>query len=63
LLNDLRVPFLVLEPDLGAPMHALVVELPNFLDALHELGELLEHGPLIVRRADWYVDLDRSLDT
>src|SRR2546425_4268521 len=62
LLDDLGVPLLFLAPDHGAPVQALVVELPNLLDALHEAREVLELRPLVVHRAERRVDFDRLLD-
>ena len=48
--------------DLGHPVQVAVVELADLLDALHELRELLEPGPLVVCRADRDVEVDGLLD-
>jgi hypothetical protein len=40
----------------------LVVDLLDRLDAFHELRELLELRPLVVRGLDWHVDFDRLSD-
>ena len=61
LLGDLSVPFLDLASNLRAPVQALVVELLDGLDALHEPGELLELGPLVVRDPDRNVHIDGFL--
>src|SRR2546421_4960923 len=61
LLDDLGVPFLSLAADVGAPMQALIVKLPDLLDRFHKARELFELGPLVVGRAQRHVDLDRLL--
>jgi hypothetical protein len=35
-----------------------IVQLTDLVDAVHELRELLELRPLVVRRRHWHVDLD-----
>src|SRR5207245_9140844 len=62
LLDDLRVPFLDLPGDRGAPVQAPVVELLHGLDAFHEARELLELGPLVVGDAHRHGHLDRLLE-
>jgi hypothetical protein len=62
LLDDLGVPFLFLAADDRAPVQALVVELMNFLHALHEARKFLELRPLVVNRPKRCVDLDGLLD-
>src|SRR5215211_2147670 len=59
LLDDLRVPLLVLAGDLGAPVESLVVDLMDLLDAFHEAREILELRPLVVDGVHRQVDLDR----
>src|SRR5207237_4580938 len=63
LLDDLGVPFLFLAADDRAPVQALVVELMNFLHALHEARKLLELRPLVVDRPKRCIDLDGLLDS
>jgi hypothetical protein len=53
---------LVLAGHLRRPVRMRVVELADLLDALHELGELLELRPLVVRGADGDLDVDGLLD-
>ena len=63
LLDDLGLPFLFLAADDRAPVQALVVELMNFLHALHEARKLLELRPLVVDRPKRCIDLDGLLDS
>jgi hypothetical protein len=44
--------------DLRDPIQALIIELRDRLDAVHELRELLELGPLVVRDAERDVNED-----
>src|SRR5712691_5104439 len=64
LLGDLGVPLLDIAGDLRSPVQALVVELLDGFDALHESRELLELGPLVVhdpdRNVHFYGFLDRG---
>jgi hypothetical protein len=60
LLEDRRVPLALHPADLCHPVHPIVVELDDPLDAAHELGELLELRPLVVRRAHGHADTDLS---
>jgi hypothetical protein len=62
LLPDLGVPLVALATDFGDPVDVRVVGLLDRFDALHELRELLELGPLVVRGGDWDVDLNRFFD-
>jgi hypothetical protein len=62
LLGDLRVELADLSRDLDGPVEAHVVDLTDLLDALHEVREVLELRPLVVRRADWDLHLDALLD-
>src|SRR5215204_340867 len=62
LLDDLRVPLMVLAAELGDPVKPAIVELPYLLDSLHEPGKVLELRPLVVGGCDWHVDFDRLLD-
>src|SRR5207248_406119 len=62
LLLDRRRPLLLLAADVRAPAQAPVVELRDLLDAFHEARELLELRPLVVRRPDGNIHIDRSLD-
>jgi hypothetical protein len=62
LVGDLGRPLALLAPDLGDPLHVPVVELLNGLDSVHELRELLELRPLVVRLLDRDADLDRIVD-
>ena len=62
LLGDLGVPLAATAADLGHPVQLGVVDLPDLLDALHELRELLELRPLVVRGAYRDIDVDRLLD-
>src|SRR5512144_1490738 len=61
LVDDLRVPFAGDAENAGLPVQPLVVELADLLDALHELRELLELGPLVVGRGHRDLDVDRLL--
>jgi hypothetical protein len=62
LLGDARIPLLLFAADLGAPVEPLVIDLVDFLDAIHELGKQLELGPLVVRGRDGDVDVNRLGD-
>src|ERR1700736_2928776 len=62
LLGDLSCPLTLGARDLRLPLEMLVVELANFLDILHELGEVFELGPLGVDLVDRLADLNRLLD-
>src|ERR671922_115403 len=62
LVRDLGAPLLALAADLGDPAKVCVVQLRDGLDVLHELRELLELRPLVVRGRDRDADLDRFLD-
>src|SRR5205823_3480803 len=58
LLGDFSVPLLDLPPDLRAPVQALVVELLDSFDTVHESREFLELSPLVVRDPHRNVHLD-----
>ena len=62
LVGDLRLPLLASAAKLGDPAEVSGVELRDRLDVLHELRELLELRPLVVRGLDRNLDLDRLLD-
>ena len=62
LVRDLRLPLLPPAADVGDPAQVGVVELRDRLDALHELRELLELRPLVVRGRDRNLDFDGLLD-
>jgi hypothetical protein len=62
LFHDLSRPFALLPADLAAPAKARVVELRDALHALHEARELLELGPLVVRRPNRNLHFDAFLD-
>jgi hypothetical protein len=62
LLGDLGHPLHVLAADLGVPMQVSVVSLSDRLDALHEVGEVLELRGLLVVGAARRVDDNRLGD-
>jgi hypothetical protein len=62
LLGDPGVPLLALAADLGDPVEVYVVELSHLLDAFHERRKLLELRPLVVRRLDGDLHVDRFLN-
>src|SRR4051812_48019660 len=62
LLGDLRVPLLFLAPDVRAPVQVRIVELPHFLDAFHEVREILELRPLVVDGTHGAIDFDGLLN-
>ena len=62
LFGDLRVPDPRGARDLGLPAEVGVIELDDGFDAVHEAGELLELGPLVVGGADRDVHVDGFLD-
>src|SRR2546430_4691180 len=62
LLGDLGVPLFDPPADFRTPMQALVVELLNFFDAIHESRELFELGPLVVADPDRNVHFYGFLD-
>src|SRR5215218_933613 len=62
LLGDLGVPLVAAAAELGDPVEVRVVDLPDLLDTLHELRELLELGPLVIGRLHGDLDLDGLLD-
>src|SRR5690606_16931758 len=62
LLGDLGVELPLDSGDLGDPVGAGVRDLTDGLHALHELGEALELGPLVVRDPDRNVDVYGVLD-
>src|SRR5687767_3028797 len=62
LLGDDGVELLLASGDLRAPVQVGVVDLADFLDALHERRELLELRPLVVGGADGDVHVDALLD-
>ena len=57
LFGDRGVEFTRGRTDVDTPVRVRVVELMHYLDALHELREGLELGPLVVGRADRYVHI------
>jgi hypothetical protein len=61
LFRNLRIPFFILAPNFGVPMHMGVIELSNLFDARHEPGKLLELRPLVVYRAERTIDVDNFL--
>src|SRR3712207_8867731 len=50
--RDLSVPLVLLPADLRHPVNVGVVELLDGLHVVHELREILELRPLVVRRRD-----------
>ena len=62
LLDDLGPPLAARAADVGDPAQVRVVDLPDRLDAIHELRELLELRPLVVGRAHRDDDVDRFFD-
>src|SRR5436190_3769742 len=58
LLGDPSLPRLVVAADVRDPLQGGVVELTDGLHALHERREALELGPLVIRGADGYRDVD-----
>ena len=62
LLGDHRVPLLDVPGDLGLPVEMRVVDLRDLLHALHELREVLELRPLVVRGLDGDVQVDALFD-
>jgi len=62
LLGDLGVPLVRLAAEARAPVQAAVVKLADLVDALHELWEVLELRPLVVRGGDGRLHFDRLLD-
>ena len=62
LFGDFGIPLALAATDLGSPMEVLIVLLLDPLDAVHELRERFELCPLVVRRRDGHLDLDRFLD-
>src|SRR3981081_43378 len=58
-LDDLRLPATLRARHLGPPLEMLVIELPDLFDVAHELGEILELGPLLVDLIDWFFDFYR----
>jgi hypothetical protein len=62
LLRDDRVELLRVARGGDLPVEVGVVDLRDLVDRLHEGGELLELGPLVVRGRDRHLDLDRLLD-
>src|SRR5918993_4075994 len=63
LLGDLGVPFVTGPAELCDTVKVHVVTLRDFLDALHELRELLELSPLVVHRRERCLDLDGLLNS
>src|SRR5690242_14594840 len=59
LLGNPGVELPGLSADLHTPVRQVVADLPDLLDARHELRELRELGPLVVRGAHRYGHLDR----
>src|SRR5688500_380919 len=59
LVGDHRVPLFRLAGDRCAPVQSRIVELTNFLDPLHEPGELFELCPLVVDGTYRQVDFNR----
>jgi hypothetical protein len=62
LLGDDGVEFALGSRDLHLPVRVRVVGLRDPDDAVHELGERLELGPLVIDDADRDVDVDIALD-
>jgi hypothetical protein len=62
LLGDLGLELPVDPADRGHPVRGRRRRLVDPVHAVHELGERLELGPLVVRGAHRDVDLDRLLD-
>src|SRR5690606_22693989 len=60
LLVDLRFPLGDVAGNLRLPREAPRIDLADLRDALHELGELLELGPLVVDHLQRRFDLDRA---
>jgi hypothetical protein len=58
LLRNLGRPLTDLAPNLGDPLHVPVVELLDGLDPFHELREVLELRPLVVRLLNRNPDVD-----
>jgi hypothetical protein len=58
LLRNLGRPLTGLAPNVGDPLHVPVVELLDGLDPFHELRELLELRPLVVRLLNRNPDVD-----
>src|SRR5690606_39878242 len=59
LFGDLRVELSVDTDDVDLPVEVSVIDLLDPVDALHETGEFLELGPLVVDGAHVSVDVDR----
>ena len=62
LLGDLGLPLVPLAGEVRDPEQVGIVDLTNFLHALHEVRERREQRPLAVRSAYRRVNLDRFLD-
>ncbi len=62
LFEDRRVPLPPDAGDLGDPVECRVVDLGDLVHAAHELGELLELGPLVVGGPQGDTHLDGLLD-
>ena len=58
LLDDFRVPFLLLTPYFGAPVEVFIANLPDLFDPLHEIRKFFKMCPLLVRDIDGHIDLD-----
>src|SRR3954453_8236077 len=61
-VGDLAFPLPLAEPDLLLPAELVVLLLLDAEDAVHELGELLELGPLLVDGRDGRRDVRPALD-
>src|SRR5262249_48161670 len=62
LLGAPRPPRLLLARDLRPPDEMTIIELADFAHALHEVRELLELRPLVVRGRHGHVHVDRLFD-
>ena len=58
LLKNFGVPFFALPGYFGDPMQSLVIKLLHLFNSLHELGEVLKLGPLVVDRVNRRIDFD-----
>ena len=63
LLDDPRVPFLLDAAHFGAPVQAIILNLCDLLDSLHEPGELLELCPLVVGCVERNANFDGLLNS